>query len=439
MRLRFLPPLLLVTSCLLFAALSVAAATTKSPMSAEVLAAKGLEALQKLGFTAVSNLAKEYIPLLQEDDRTQEIMEKLEEIIEQLKEIQQSLAQIDKFLNQISVQQFLIPANEHKSAITSLHDQMIMFISTAAYVKRDQWEANLKVLKANIDSIAYKESQQLKDLLLGNIATQSLFAAMQAYLLSIDNTVVQEYVTMRQVGYLYWSSFQQSADLFDFLSENGTNAYYVEQANKMLSFVKETDTFLTDKFLSYPALKMVRDMFGASPQDTTIDFTNMYNLSSSYAPTGVQKVLFEYGFISDIWRLYSGCSRNCFTVRYFAPEEPYKLSQHFILNNDGSIFMSSAECGFAVFSFDAGQGCVNGNGQPIPIHLYRTTDSNVVLRFNNELHRYKQTNSFDNYLCTFHYKEGIHDEERIIVRGYSSVGEAKKQSKCAWRIFDLPQ
>jgi hypothetical protein len=445
MRVCFLSATLLLVALCLVAAKEQPdmAPTTASPMSVDVLKAKALEGLSSMGFGLVSYLAKQYIPLLQ-DNTSKEIMEKLDEIIAELAVIQQGLDEIEKFLDQISVQQFLIPANEHKSALTAMHDEMMVFINTSVNLSKEQWQANLAVLKNKIDATAFKEAQQLYDLLVGNAATQSLFAAMQSYLLSVDSTIVQEYVSMRQVGYLYWSAFQEASDLFDFLSENGTNLYYVELGKKMLGFVQNSDEFLTKKLLDIPALTLVRDMLDNVPDGYQIDYSNMYNLTRAYAPKIVQTKVVPKG-----WRYRGGnsfasgyCSAmSCLTVENWPDSiRPYE----FMMLDNTAIYMNWTELarcsdppnppGF-VFSWYAGYSCLapltvsrEYHNDPVWIHLYRVSASTIVFRFNDMMSAFYQHQNAFRFYC-------VGDAGKQNIQMYSTVAEAKKHDNCKWEIF----
>jgi hypothetical protein len=421
--------------CLLAAAHSVPTSENLSPVSAAVLAAPAPNALKDLGMKAISFVASQVLPLLKEKP-TDIIKKKLDEIAKQITALESRLDVIDQQLGQISLQQFLIPANHYRSIVTTLHQKMVFFISTAPHVTKEQWEANLKELKDAIDRDAFKACQQLRDLMVGNSATQSLFAAMQNHLVETENTVVQEYVKLRQLGLLYWGAFQQAADMFEFLSEGKTNLYYVEQANRMATFIEDTDRDLSQKYMGNSLSTLVRDMFAAAPREVEIDFSNMYSTDSKYRPQQVQWVPVSRAMRrDDLYLTWSCRPDSCF--KYQFTNNLREVS--FYMNADGSMYLRSNGCGENIrFGWNAGLSCMAGasvsDEDNVPFHMYRVKGETMVIRFNNEMGRYYQRQDEWLYMCTKHRKVGIHDEWIQDNKDFPSVPVVKREQLCIWNV-----
>jgi hypothetical protein len=400
-----------------------------TPASAGVLAAKGDSALKKLGLKALGWAVSQVISLLKENP-TDIIKQKLDAIAKQVKQLETRMDSIDQQLSQISLQQFLIPANQQRSIITSLHEKMVFFITTAPRLEKSQWEANLKDLKDSVDREALKACQQLKDLLIGNSATQSLYGAMQTYLVESDNTIVEEYVKMRQLGLLYWTTFQQASDLFIFLSENEKNLYYVEQSQLMLRFVNFTDDQLTHKYMDDSVSSVVREMFAATPFNATIDFTNMYSVDSKYRPVQVQMGLAERKLRLGGRAPEQTCNiPHCmkFVVRDDDLVAPY-------MNADGSLYLRPRWCPDTVrWSFATEYNCLAaGDGDNVPFHMYRVKAETVVLRFNDELGQYSSKQDTWRYLC-MRYNDN-REEWMQDFKSYDSIPQAKRDTLCVWSV-----
>jgi hypothetical protein len=430
-----LAAILLLTLC----CLSVSASSHLSedppltPASAGVLAAKGDSILKKLGLKALGWAVSAVIGLLKEKP-TDIIKQKLDAIAKQVKQLETRMDSIDEQLSQISLQQFLIPANQQKSIITSLHEKMIFFVTTAPRLQKAQWEANLKDLKDSIDREALKACQELKDLLIGNSATQSLYGAMQTYLVESDNTIVQEYVKMRQLGMLYWTTFQQASDLFVFLSEGETNLYYVEQSQLMLRFVNFTDEQLTGRFMNDSVASLVRDMFASSPENATIDFTNMYSVDSAYRPVPVQSVPTYRALQVDGRRLSEDCLLDSCLKFYRYDDARNGLISPY-LNADGSMYLRPAACGESVrLSWGHFQCITDGQGFIVPFHMYRVKGETVILRFNNEKGQYYKEQDMWYYFCMMHYTDGLHNDWRQDLKSFDSIPQAKREHLCVWSM-----